>query len=207
MPGLVVAPLPAGRIGDAVAVLRDAFRDDPIFTFHFPDATLRTTVLEIFFGEVIRAHMRFAHVYAAMDGDRLIGTAVWRPPDAGADTWRDRLRAFISRRRLAALAPDVARKLLLGFATLEKTHPAIPHWYLFFIGLDPASRGRSIGAALMAPVLKAADAANTFCYLETPFPQAIAFYRKLGYEVSGEPRPFPGAPQLWAMTRRPGSAI
>jgi hypothetical protein len=57
----------------------------------------------------------------------------------------------------------------------------------------------------MAPVFEAADAARTLCYLETPFPQTLSFYRKLGYEISSEPRPFPGAPQLWAMTRRPKS--
>jgi hypothetical protein len=54
----------------------------------------------------------------------------------------------------------------------------------------------------MTPVLHIADASRTACYLETPFAGTIPFYRKLGYEVSGEPAPFPGAPHLWAMTRQ-----
>jgi ribosomal protein S18 acetylase RimI-like enzyme len=86
---------------------------------------------------------------------------------------------------------------------LEETHPYQPHWYLFFIGVDADLRGRNIGALLMAPVLEAADAASLTCYLETPFPQTLPFYRRLGYEVTGEPRPFSGAPQLWAMIRKP----
>jgi len=200
---LFVGRLSACCVRDAVTVLRDAFHDDPIFRFHFPDPALRSRVFEIFFDDVIHAHMRFRHVYAVMDGDRLVGAAVWRPPSAKADTWRDQLRALITHCRLMAQSPRIAGKLLHGFATLEQTHPGIPHWYLFFIGLDPALRGRGIGARLMAPVLKIADAEQSLCYLETPFQQTIAFYRKLGYEVSGEPRPFPGAPQLWAMTRQP----
>ena len=90
-----------------------------------------------------------------------------------------------------------------GFARLEETHPHHPHWYLFFIALESNQRGRNIGAKLMAPVLQSADAAMLPCYLETPFPQTLPFYRKLGFEVTGEPRPFNGAPQLWAMTRKP----
>ena len=202
-----VSRLPARFIREAVTVLRDAFQQDPIFEFHFPDSVLRARALEAFFDDVIRAHMRFRHVYAAMSGDRLVGAAVWRPPHATADTWRDRLRAFITRCRLMMLSKDAARKLLRGFAALEATHPRVPHWYLFFIGLDPALRGHGIGAWLMAPVLKAADATCSLCYLETPFPQTIEFYRKLGYEVTSEPRPFPGAPQLWAMTREPSMTI
>jgi len=75
--------------------------------------------------------------------------------------------------------------------------------YLFYIGIDAERRGHGLGARLMAPVLQAADVEDIPCYLETPFPQTLPFYRNLGYEVVGEPRPFAGAPQLWAMKREP----
>jgi uncharacterized protein YcbX len=80
----------------------------------------------------------------------------------------------------------------------------LPAWYAQ-LGpdiIDSGLRGRNIGAQLMAPVLKAADAAMLPCYLETPFSQTLPFYRKLGYEATSEPRPFTGAPQLWATTRK-----
>jgi ribosomal protein S18 acetylase RimI-like enzyme len=200
-----IVPLPDRRIGEAVRILRDAFEQDPIFCFHIPDAAVRTSVLEVFFEGIIRAHLRFRHIYAAVDGNRIVGVSVWRPPHVTTVTLRDRLRAFMMRRRLMALSPDAARRLLAGFAALEATHPRAPHWYLLFIGLDRALRSRGLGARLMAPVLETADATRSLCYLETPFPQTIAFYKKLGYEVSSEPRPFAGAPQLWAMTRRPSA--
>lgn len=200
---LDILPLPAERFGDAIGVLKHAFQDDPIFGFHFPNSILRARILGLFFSDVIRAHMPFHHVYAAMEGDRLVGAAVWRPPNARINGIRERLRGLVMRFRLISLSPHVARKLLRGFAALEATHPKIPHWYLFFIGVESEQRGRGIGARLMAPVLRAADAAHTPCYLETPFPQTLPFYRKLGYEVTGEPQPFPGASHLWAMTRSP----
>jgi GNAT superfamily N-acetyltransferase len=162
-------------------------------------------VLKLFFGDVIFSPMPFKHVYATFDGTKLIGVAVWQPPNARPIGISAKLRGLITRFRVLALSPRTGKMLLDGFARLEKTHPHIPHWYLFFIGIDSGARGRGVGARLMAPVLQAADAAKMPCYLETPFPQTLPFYRKLGYEVASEPRPFTGAPQLWAMMRKPRS--
>ena len=203
MDQIVIHPLPTKYVRSAVDLLADAFKDDPIFCLHFPDPSLRRKVFGLFFGDVVRAHMRFNHVYGGFDGERLIGAAVWRPPNAIVVGLGARLRALITRYRVLALSPHLGTMLLEGFARLEETHPAKPHWYLFFIGIDSNLRGHNIGARLMAPVLKAADVALEPCYLETPFPKTLPFYRKLGYEVTGEPRPFAGAPQLWAMTRKP----
>ena len=147
--------------------------------------------------------MALNHVYAALDGEKLIGVAVWRPPNVTVAGLPTRLRGLLTRYRLLALAPRTARKLLRGFAALEAMHPIVPHWYLFFIAVESEQRGRGIGARLMAPVLQAADIAGVPCYLETPFAQTVPFYRLLGYDITSEPRPFAGAPRLWAMSRKP----
>ena len=147
--------------------------------------------------------MHFAQVYAAFDRGRLIGTAVWRPPDVHVTGLWAHLRGVLTHYRLLALSPRAVQKLLRGFAELEATHPNFPHWYLFFVGVEAGQRGRGIGARLMAPVLRVADLTGVPCYLETPFQQTLPFYRALGYEITSEPKPFAGAPQLWAMGRTP----
>jgi ribosomal protein S18 acetylase RimI-like enzyme len=199
----VIERLPGAYVRRAVDLLANAFKDDPIFCFHFPDLRLRLSVLELFFTDVVRAHIQFKQVYGAFDEKRLIGAAVWRPPNAVATGIRARLRGLIARHRLLRLSPRIGAMLMEGFARLEETHPHTPHWYLFFIGVESGMRGRNIGERLMAPALQVADAAMLPCYLETPFPQTLPFYRKLGFEVTGEPRPFTGAPQPWAMVRKP----
>ena len=204
---LVIGLLPVRYVRGAIGLLADAFLDDPIFCFHFPDPRLRRKVLELFFGDVVRAHMQFKQVYAAFDRETLIGAAVWRPPIAAVTGLSAQLRGLIMRCRLLVLSPRVGKRLLQGFARLEAMHPDTPHWYLFFVGIDSQRRGRGIGARLMAPVLQAADAGEIPCYLETPFRQTLPFYRKLGYELIGEPRPFIGAPQLWAMKRPPAPGL
>ncbi len=138
MDQLVVDVLPAKYVRSAIDLLVDAFRDDPIFCFHFPDLRLRRKVLELFFDDVVRAHMHFNHVYAAFDGEALIGAAVWRPPYAAVSSLSARLRELITRYRLLALSPRVGKRLLQGFARLETTHPDAPHWYLFSLALIPS---------------------------------------------------------------------
>jgi hypothetical protein len=52
-------------------------------------------------------------------------------------------------------------------------------------------------------VLEQADRDGRPCYLETPFPDTRAFYRKLGFADTAEVRPVAEAPPIWTMTRRP----
>ncbi len=94
-----------------------------------------------------------------------------------------------------------AEGLLSGFATLESRHPTDPHWYLIFTGITPNDQGQGFGSKLLATWLDRADRTGTICYLETPFPEMHAFYRRLGYEITWQGNPFAGAPTIWTMIR------
>jgi GNAT superfamily N-acetyltransferase len=93
-----------------------------------------------------------------------------------------------------AMFPRTSQSLFAGFAGLEQFHPTDPHWYLAFVGSEPAIQSRGIGRALLAPVLKIADETHTPCYLETPFPRTHEFYERLGFARHAE-HPFIGAPR------------
>ena len=43
------------------------------------------------------------------------------------------------------------------FEQMDAYHPGEPHWHLPLIGVDPASPGRGIGAALQRRVLDQCD--------------------------------------------------
>ena len=174
---------------------------DPIFSYLFPDVAQRASVFAAFFNMIVKTHIRFGHVHGAEDGAALIGAAVWRPPDAGVATEQDRALEDEAVAKVRAIDPVASEALMAGFGQLEASHPSDPHWYLFFVGVDPPHQGQRVGEQLLAPVLHAADAANTLCYLETPFPRTHAFYRRLGFELTSEERPFRGAPAVWTMLR------
>ena len=195
--------LPERRVGEAVDVLARAFRDDPVLTFFLNKPNRRTMAFRAFFANIVRAHLRFGHVYAALVENQVAGVAVWRPPTAGNETLRDRMRTRSTQLLVRVLFPRTAGDLFRGFAATIALHPQAPHWYLFFMGVDVALQGRGIGSKLVSPVLELADRTGTLCYLETPFPRTHAFYQRLGFEISSESHPFRGAPTLWTMTRRP----
>ena len=99
------------------------------------------------------------------------------------------------------LYPRTAAKLFAGFEALVTLHPAERHWYLMFVGVEPALQSSGIGANLLSPVLDRADADGVLCYLETPFAGTHRFYRRLGFEISSESEPFDAPATIWCMTR------
>ncbi|HKX18796.1 MAG TPA: GNAT family N-acetyltransferase [bacterium] len=200
---IAIAALPNRRVGEAVDVLVRAFWQDPIITFFLHRPPRRAMGLRAFFGNVVRAHLGFGHVYGAFAEHRVVGTAVWRPPDAAVDALLDRIRDVATRVFMRGLFPRTAGELFRGLAATTALHPDVPHWYLFFMGVDVDVQGQGIGSKLLAPVLGLADETQMLCYLETPFPRTHAFYQRHGFTITSATHPFRGAPTLWTMTRRP----
>ena len=64
-------------------------------------------------------------------------------------------------------------------------HPGEPHWYLPFIGVDPAHQGEGYGTELMRHTLKRCDADGIPAYLENSNPRNALFYERLGFEQLG----------------------
>ena len=199
----VISPLSEECVRAATHVLLRAFADDPILTFYLNEPRRRRLAYRAFFGDAIHAHRRFGHVYTVRRDQQVVATAVWQPPDAGPPTLRERLHTWGAMLTVRALFPRTAVGMFQGFAATQVLHPHAPHWYLFFVGVDPAMQGTGIGARVLAPVLESADRTGTLCYLETPFPRTHAFYRRLGFEIASESHPFVGAPRLWTMIREP----
>jgi GNAT superfamily N-acetyltransferase len=175
-----------------------AFVDDPVFGWLFPARHSRVKRSTGFFTMELR-HLHLPHdeVWTAQEG---AAAALWDPPGR----WRTPLAT------LARTAPSLVRLLgarlpqsLLGLTRVESRHPAAPHWYLAFLGTDPASRGRGLASACLAPVLARCDADGTLAHLETATPANLPFYERQGFAVTGEVT-LPRGPLLWLMTRVPG---
>ena len=65
-------------------------------------------------------------------------------------------------------------------------HPSEPHWYLPFIGVDPAAQGQGHGTALLRASLQAVDRTGLPAYLESTNPRNIPLYESFGFRVTGE---------------------
>jgi GNAT superfamily N-acetyltransferase len=200
---LGVRPLHRGEVATAAALLARAFAADPFLGYFMADPRRRRLALPPFFAAVLQELIDSRAVYASERAGRLAGVAAWLPPEPESPSREARLRARLASARVRLLFPRAAPRVWSGFATLAADHPRDPHWYLAFVGIEPGRQGQGLGSQLLGPVLERADRERRLCYLETPFPDTRAFYRKLRFADTAEVRPVAGAPPIWTMTREP----
>jgi GNAT superfamily N-acetyltransferase len=175
-------------------VLTLAFAADPPNRWMFPDAA-----------DYLRHFPGFARALggnaiaarsAYVDADHS-GVALWLAPDTGPD--EAALTRFIADSVPAEKQADLAAVI----EQMGRTHPAEPHWYLPFVGVEPVRQGLGLGAALLRPVLAACDADGVPAYLESTNPRNQPFYRRLGFAALAEIR-VGDCPPIVPMLRRPG---
>lgn len=66
----------------------------------------------------------------------------------------------------------------------SKFGPKGPHWYIYYVAVNPNSQGKGIGRDIMHRLGRAADEQQMACYLETSGERNIRFYESMGYEVT-----------------------
>jgi ribosomal protein S18 acetylase RimI-like enzyme len=186
-------------VSDGLAgALARAFRDDPFFVHVMADAGRRMPQLEWWMRCALRYGLSYGQVYATA---ALFGAAIWLPPDAPNIRIVRAARAGWSQApwRLGLTAVRRLWRLDAAGNTVKKSLPS-RRWYLMTLGVAPEHQSRGAGSALLQPVLAAADATNTPCFLETATTRDVAFYRKHGFEVVEE-YALGTDGRLWAMVR------
>lgn len=195
-----IVPLERSRRDQAAGLLARAFQGDPLFRYAIPQDDKRAKVLTWLLGRVL--------VYASLYGEvhttpALRGVVCWVAPGKNKLTpyrvLRTGLTPITVRFGLAAY-----RRFDINQAYVYKMHTQHApkdHWYLWAIGVDPASQGKGIGSALMKPVLTKASASGTPCYLETHNTRNVRFYEKHGFRVVSEGDVPKGGPHVWALVR------
>jgi len=199
-----VIQLPGDRLAEAAGVLARSFHESPNLVHLFPHARARARALPRLQRACLRDALGFGHVYAATLRGEVVGVAAWLPPGAFPLSSRRQLRVLPDTARMLAASPRSTPRLLRFMAGVRRLHPAQPYWYLEVIGVEPSAQGLGIGSRLLEPVLALADEAGQRCYLETMTERNVAWYGKLGFEVSRAGVSFaPGGPPNWTMLRHP----
>jgi len=195
-------PVVRKALGDEVPALARAlaraFYDDPVFAWLLPDASDRLRRAERGFAFYIRKiYMPHQECYT-LDG--VPGGAMWLPPG----TWH--LGPLAQLRLLPGMIAATGSRLaqiLRATATIESKHPTAPHYYLAFVGLEPAMQGKGLGTALLRPILDRCDSEGMPAYLEASTPRNRACYLRAGFEVTEEFNFPKGGPPSWRMWREP----
>ena len=78
--------------------------------------------------------------------------------------------------------------------------PSEPHWYLAYIAVDPAHRGKGMGTALMNYSLDICDRDHMPAYLESTNAANLSIYKRHGFEMQAEVQ-VGNSPKRYSMLR------
>lgn len=183
---------------DIAAALADAFFDDPVMTWILQDDASRVRRLRGLFSTLLRGH--YLPLGTVWTTSAMEGAALWAPPGKGVIPTSRVLLNGLSLLRALGTQAYVA---LQALTHVEKLHPKETHWYLGVLGTRRAEQGKGIGSAVLQPALERCDAEGIPAYLESSKESNIAFYRRHGFEVTGEIALPLGGPTVWPMWREP----
>ncbi|MFE4409604.1 GNAT family N-acetyltransferase [Streptomyces sp. NPDC056821] len=190
-----------------VRLLDEAFQDDPVSGWVFPEREYRRTThhrLMAAFTDIVLAEGR---IDVTEDGT---ACALWLSmpaadgdgPDRadggdGGDEADDAVRLRESVDPANARVEEIAR-------LMAESHPADrAHEYLWMIGVAPARQGEGLGSALVQHVLDHCDREGLPAYLEASSERSTKLYERLGFTYADRTLDIPDGPRMWPMWREP----
>lgn len=175
--------LSKAQVGPAAEMLARSFLQDPKMISFVPD-TGKTLALS---RHILEFELRYGIMYgeAYATSPSLEGVAVWLPSEKAEISFWRALRAGAFRLR-GTVGKEIMNNIL-SFSDyidgLHRQHVPGSHWYLFFIGVDPAYQGKGFASRLIRPMLSRLDQEKKSCYLVTQNEQNVALYEHYGFAV------------------------
>src|SRR6185503_4210993 len=128
--------LAEGQVAASGAVLARALANDPFFTYVLSDPVERERLMSPF----MTAWTRYGLLFGEVDvtAGSVEGSAIWLPPGPVIRTAERRERAGLT--AVVSAFSEGARArfdaVVQYFARVRETVQTVPHWYLFFIGVE-----------------------------------------------------------------------
>ncbi|HEY3686530.1 MAG TPA: GNAT family N-acetyltransferase [Streptosporangiaceae bacterium] len=194
----VVRTAGVSDVAGLARVLGRAFVDDPVMGWLFPGEGDREATLTRLFEVLVEfVHLPYDGADVGLAGAEFGGGALWDPPGHWAPASAEMLEMQSG---FAASIGGDGERLTAATRAMDAAHVTEPHLYLAQIGTDPGHRGTGVGAALLRSRLAACDADGLPAYLESSNPANVPYFRRFGFEVTGEITAH-GGPTMWAMYR------
>ena len=186
----VARPQDQSRI---LAALSLAFSTDPANRWMYPSPE---SYLRHFPEFVMALGGRAFEVGTAYFIGDVQAAALWLPPNVGPEetTLMDVICRTLSDKKQEELAAIVEE--------MGRYHPDEPHWYLPWVGVDPALHRQGYGSALLDHGLRFPDHEGSLAYLEASSLESIPLYQRHGFEVLGTIQ-VGTSPPVTPMMRRP----
>jgi GNAT superfamily N-acetyltransferase len=167
----------------ASQVLGRAFMDETVSQYVYrglsPEKRLKNLTAD-FTGELWVGVRRGQPVHILQD-DKIVAAALIYPPGAYPLNRLDEL--VVSFWMIWGHSPYDLRSWLIWLKEAGKHHPTQSHYYLEYIGVDPAFQGKGLGSMILDHVITQADQAQVGCYLETVTRINLPLYQRFGFQI------------------------
>jgi GNAT superfamily N-acetyltransferase len=191
-----------------VRLLDEAFQDDPVSGWVFPDTEYRRTTHHRLMAAFTDAVLADGRIDLTEDGT---ACALWlsMPGDDHAEAGDDHAEAAeddaVQLRE--AVDPDNERVETIA-RLMDEAHPTDrAHAYLWMIAVAPGRQGEGLGTALIQHVLDRCDREGLPAYLEASSARSTTLYERLGYAFTDRTLDLPDGPHMYPMWREPRTAL
>ncbi|MEV0234127.1 GNAT family N-acetyltransferase [Nonomuraea sp. NPDC050786] len=179
-------------------VLTEAFMNDPLACWLFPEAGARGRLQSHFYRPLLTHPQGEAYL-----AGRREGASVWLTLAAGQSPHEEPPGAPEAG-PASVFGEHGGRLRTLGEALAPRHPDHQPHLYLPCMGVVSGRQGGGLGSAMLRHRLARADADGLGAYLEASSARSRALYLRHGFEDLGEPVRVDDSPLLWPMWRPPG---
>ena len=189
----------------ACVMAGNAFQDDPVMVFVYPDEEERKQKAQYGFYALYNYGIKHGLAYAT--SENLEGITLWLPPDkVYHSTWTMMRHGGFYTVRKVGLNLKVMKRSMSVFNYQEERHKYLvpyDHWYFQQITVKPKEQGKGYGRLLISTMLKTIENEGLPVYVDTNTEKAMSIYQKYGFEII-EHGIIPETPiPLWCMLRKP----
>jgi ribosomal protein S18 acetylase RimI-like enzyme len=181
-----------------VATATAAFRNDPAFTYFFPDPSRYDREASVFLAYLFDKRVNKNLVWVSKNCE---ATAMWDNPSTVAEWEHDSADDPLFLAAVEQLG-GAAERIELYDGPVEALLPKSPYWYLGILACHPEHAGQGLARQVARAGLDAAAAAGLDSFLETTNPDNVGVYERSGWHVVHELEPIPGIP-IWVLRQRP----
>jgi GNAT superfamily N-acetyltransferase len=181
-----IEPITRQTYRQAATVLGEAFADEPVSIAVYRNFSheRRARALAVDFSAELAVALRKGYPIQISHDHKVAAAALIYPPGAYPlpllDQWM-----FLVKSVLGNGWYDI-RSWVKWQNTADKFHPAGAHYYLEYIGVDPAHQGQGLGSVLLNHLIAKADAEQVGCYLENASPRNLPLYQHFGFKIIDE---------------------
>ena len=181
-----VQPITRQTYRQAARVLARAFLDEPVSQRIYCRLTspqiLKNLALD-FTGE-LAVCLRQGEPLELHQNGAIAAAAVIYPPGAYPLPWSAEL--LITLTSILGHTRYDRRAWQTWLDEVEQFHPHLPHYYLEYLGVEPAFQGQGLGSQLLSELTRRADAAGAACYLETATERNLPLYQRFGFQITAQ---------------------